>query len=128
MKKFILITSIIGTIYAQESFFYSLDSKKEILTPVQNISRDIPNVRYFKTKDDVILGVSNKIIVKTKQGFDITKLEQKYSFKTLKKISKDMYLIEVKDNSLTLDTANSIDENDEIEFAHPDFIRKTLRR
>jgi len=128
MIKIILITLITLPLLSQEYYFYKNKDEKEFLTPINQIFRDNKEISYYKMKNNIIIGVSDKIIVKTDINFNINDLISKFQLKILKKLSKNVYLLQTKDKSLTLDTANRLNENINIKYAHPDFIKQMIRR
>lgn len=127
MKQVLLLLFLTLTLFAseQESFYYER-SKKIILVPVQSVQRSLSNVSYYKHANGNIVGVSDTLLVKF-QHFDESILE-KYSLSIKKQYSPLLYLLQNKNTSSTLDISNQLFNEKNIEYAHPDFIKKVSFR
>lgn len=113
-----------------QSYYYS-NHKKIILTPLQNSqsteNRSVTNpneILYFQS-DSKVLGVSDEIIIKCS---NIDKILSTYDVSLVEQISKGIYLVKVKQSSLTLETANKLYEDKDVIYAHPNFIQKIEKR
>ncbi len=129
-KKMILlyvITIFIQNISADDDFYFRY-GKKISLTPVNSISREISDVKFFKNERGVLLGVTNKIIVKLNSDDYLDKILKDYNLTLLKKLGKNLYLLSTTKSDATLHIANELYKNQNIKYAHPDFIKKRYLR
>lgn len=115
------------SLYSQEYYYYK-NSKKVQLEKVTSISRTQSVVDYYKNDMGILLGVSDKIILKLKLHDNLDNYIKLYDLHIEKVISENLYLLTVKDKSLTLEIANSLNEKEDVVYAQPDFIKKSLRR
>jgi len=85
------------------------------------------DVYYFVNKRGIKLGVSNKLIIKTKFNI-LDKYLKQYNLKFIKQISEDLYLVKTKDKNLTLKIAKILNDKDDIQFAQADYKKRKLKR
>ncbi len=114
------------------SFYYNGDKKVQLiaLNPPAIVKNENNNkkqdneVKYYKTKSGLTLGVDKKIIINFEnlniQGY----IEKEFSLHFIKALTKNMYLYSIKDSSKALKIANKINTIKGVKFAHPDFILK----
>ena len=115
------------SLYSQEYYYYE-NGKKVQLEKRITISRNNSSVDYYQNNTGILLGVSDKIILKLKLHDNLEKYLKLYDLNIIKKMSKNLYLVNVKDKSLTLEIANSLSQKEDVLYAQPDFIKKNLRR
>jgi hypothetical protein len=127
MKFFLTIIAILEFSCANDNFYYQ-NNKKIYLTPYQNISRSISNINYYQNDKGVVLGVTDKLIVKLKDVSNIKSLTDKYDLILVKKLSKNLYLMKVGNKNSTIDIANKLNEENSVEYAQPDFIKTMFHR
>ena len=126
MKKiFIVFTVLIEILSAQEYFYYKKDRKTELIPQQIQGSQ---NVLYYKTKEGYLLGVGDRILVKSNNDTLLNKYLAEYNLTLLKRLSDHLYLIEVPNKSLTLDIANLLNRKEGILYAHPDFKKPRILR
>ena len=125
MKEIIFTFMLLLEFTMAKDYFYK-DDKKIVIEKVG--MSNIKNIEYYKTEEGIFLGISDKIIVKMKDIDFLEKYIQKYNISMQKKISKNLYLIQVKDRSKTLHVANELHEEEDVEYAQPDFIKKRILR
>ena len=136
MKKInILLISIFITLNGSDLYYYQ-GGKKVFLSPVTkttsiirstNSSTENTNINfnYFKTSNNIVLGVNNQIIIKTTK---IDEVLEKYNLQLKKKLFSNVYLIELEDKDLTLDIANLLYQDSDISYAHPNFTKQINKR
>jgi hypothetical protein len=128
MKVFMIFIILqLQTVFACNLFFYK-NHKKIKLIPYKNLLRNNSDVNYYKTDEGLIFGVGDTIIVKVKNDNDIFKLIKQYNLILIKKLSKKLYLLKVKNKNITIDIANKLYEDNSTEYAHPNFIKKIYHR
>jgi hypothetical protein len=128
MKKILLTTLLFGSLFAQDTYYYLLDGKKETLTPISHLTREHSNIEFYKTSRNTTVGVSDQLIVKTKDNTNLDDYINKYNLELIKKLSKNLYLLKTDDKSQTISIANQLSLDENILYSHPNFIKKTIRR
>lgn len=130
IRKILLLFIFTASILNAQSYYYN-NHKKITLTPLQNSqsseNRSVSNpngILYFQS-DSKVLGVSDEIILKC---LDIDKILSSYDVTLVKQISKEIYLVKVKQSSLTLEMANKLYEDQDVVYAHPNFIQTIEKR
>jgi len=128
LKKIILFfLVVILELVAQESFYYK-NNKKQILYPLHRDTRSVENIDYYQNERGQVLGVTDEIIVKTGDYETLKQNGEKYGFIIVKKLFTNLYLIRVSDRKETLQVANLLTMQKSVDFAHPNFIKKAIRR
>lgn len=79
-------------------------------------------------KNNITVGIINRIIIKLDNNQTLNKYLSDFNLTKIKKLGKNLFLVEVKDNTLTIDTANQLTQMKGIKYAHPDFIKKRIKR
>lgn len=133
MIRYLLLLSLaLISLNGKDAYYYQ-NSKKIYISPIKQIknfslkSVSSPStIIYFKTMQNNILGMNNEILIKT--NIDIKIVLKKYNISLVNQITKNIYLLKTIDNSNVLDVANSLYEDDDIEFSHPNFTKKIQTR
>jgi hypothetical protein len=133
MKKILLLGLLFIFSSANNTFFYQNGKKIYITQLKENIvnTRAITkpkNIKYFLTQNSTKIGIEDTILISTYKNTNLTLLLNIYDLFLVKKLSNNIYLVKVKDISLTLDTANKLYEDSSVKYAHPNFIREIKRR
>ena len=130
---YIFILSSVS-LFSLDNFYYS-NSKKIYLVPIDNqtlqkkaISKDSVEVNYYKTQNNTLLGVTNRLIVKFKSLKNNEDILERFNLVMVKNIYANVYLFKLDDNSKTLDVANELYKLERVEYAHPNFIREVKKR
>jgi len=130
MYKSLLIFSLLFSIVGAQDFYYK-NKTKVFLTPVDEnttLSRSSQrntDILYYTTPTQKLVGVKNEIIVQTKH---LESTLQNYGLTLVRELAKDIYLVCVDQKSKTLDLANKLYEDPDIEYAHPNFYKKVQKR
>lgn len=127
MKRLFLLLFLYQSLMASDNYYYK-NNEKVTLIPKQSILRSDALIDYYDTNKGVSFGVTNKIIVKAKSCADIEKYCNDFNLTIEKELGIGLCLLKVSDKSLTIDISNRLSEKDDIEYAHPDFIKKRVRR
>lgn len=129
VMKLIFIFCIIfyGSLFSSDKFYYQED-KKIYLYPYNNSLRSSPNIDYYQNEKGLILGVTDKILVKFKSENNIGEYLHEFDLFAHKIINSKTYLVQTKDKNLTLDISNKLNKKDDVLFAQPDFIKKIIKR
>ncbi len=126
MKKiFIVFIILIEIISAQDYFYYKKNHKIELIP--QQVQEN-KQFFYYKTKEGRLLGISDKILVKSNNKTLLKKYLTEYDLTLLKTLSDQLYLIKVSNKNMTLDIANELNEKEGVLYAHPDFKKSRILR
>lgn len=128
MKKVILLCIVFIYVGCASDKYYYKNNAKAKLSPVENISRSTSTIDYYTTANNKKVGVTTKILVKFIDDSNLDNYLLEFNLSLNKKMSENLYLLEVEDKDLTIDVANSLYEKDDIKYAHPDFIKKLIKR
>jgi len=129
--KNIIFTLLLLLQYAcayDNNYYYYKYGQKMDLMPLTNNSRDLSNTDYYQTTQGIILGVSNKLIVKLDDKKYLQQISNDFNITLEKDLGDNMYLFTTQDNKLTLDIANKLTKEKYIKYAHPDFIKRRFAR
>lgn len=127
MKNYILIILLFQFINASDNYYYS-KNQKEYLTLKNDLLDENSSINYYKNNKGIILGVTNKIIVKLKDGIEVDILLKEFNLILEKKIAKNLFLLKTEDKNLTIDISNQLNEDESTEYAQPDFIKQRFSR
>lgn len=127
MKYLIIILILLQYLFANDSYYYQYHNKKS-LTKLTTLSRDNSRLDYYQTERGIIVGVSDKLILKLKKSDNIKKYLSDFNLTMVKILNKNMYLVKVKNKTLTIDISNRLSEKESVEYAHPDFVQKRVKR
>ncbi len=121
---FIVLTQFL---YASDNYYYK-NNKKVTIIPTVSLLRATSTIDYYKNDRGIVLGVSDKLILKLQDGNDIQDYLLEFNLIIEKLLAKNLYLLRVKDKSLTIDISNRLSEKEDVLYAHPDFIKKRISR
>ncbi len=113
--------------YSQDHYYYK-DNIKVSLKPYMQSSRNTSKIDYYKNEKGILLGVTDKIIVKVMDESYLIQGIQEFNLTIEKRLSANLYLLKVLEQNKTLDIANSLNQKEGILYAHPDFIKKRIKR
>jgi len=123
LNKLIIISLFISISMSNQTFYYN-GSKKVYIKETNNISRSINQCRqYIENKKTICL--NDEIIIKTKNT-PILKLVKKYNLIYIKNLIGNMHLVSTKND--TISVANLLYENDEVDYAYPNFEKENRYR
>lgn len=126
-KTFLIIVCILQFGYSNDKFYYQ-NHQKIYLSPYNNLLRSNPDIDYYQNENGVVLGVTDKLIVKIKDGVLIESLLLNFNLFIEKNIDKNLYLLKVDNKNNTIDISNKLNENENIEYAQPDFVKQKFNR
>lgn len=127
MRYFILGLVALSTIGCANTYYYQ-GGKKQKLEPVEQTQRSTKTHDYYKTQNGSQVGVSDTMLVKFYNTANLNYYIQKYNLKIVEEIMPNLFKIQVKDKSLTINIANRLYEQSDIEYAHPNFLQKVQKR
>ena len=111
---------------ASDTYYRSND--KVDITPIPSLSKSNSNIDYYQNEHGTVLGVSNKLIVKLKESGSLENYLDEFNLTLEKTFGQNLYLLISSDKSLTIEIANRLSEKDDVAYAHPDFIKKSIKR
>ena len=131
-KLYLILSFLLGTLCASDDYFYQ-KGKKVYITPLESVqlysvseSSSKNNIRYVKTQYNKTLGYYDEILLKTTA--DIETILKNYNLNLTKKLTSTIYLVRVKDKDMILDISNRMYEDKDIQFSHPNFMKKVDKR
>jgi len=124
---FFIIIALIQIAHASDNYYYQ-NNKMIHLTPTSNLLKNNSDIDYYQNENGTVLGVGDKIIVKIKDGVSIDNLLSQFNLSFEKMLTKNLYLLKVKDKNLAIDISNRLNEHNEVQYAQPDFIKTKIRR
>lgn len=136
-----LITLLPAT--GADSYYYQ-KGKKIYLSPIQkqtaqaevqiagsltrSTTTESDNLLYYTDNDGRELGVTNRIILKLKEGVDADALFNAYHLSLHKDLKNGLYSVTTQSVDEVVDLANTLYELTDVEYAHPDFYIPIKRR
>ncbi len=130
LKKLVLsLFLIIQFCYAENIFYYKGD-KKVTLIPVErdDFANVVYDVDYYKTEAGIILGVTDKLIVKLKDSNMLDNFLFEYNLSLIENLYGSVYLFRTTDKSETIKISNLLHEDENVVYAKPDFRKKIISR
>ncbi len=128
MKKLLLIYILLFNVVLANEYFYIQDNKKINLIKIDEISDASSKIDYYKTDNDIVLGVKNQLFVKFKTFNNLNKYKKEFDLIVLNVYGKDLYLFQTKDKSLTLKISNDLSLKNDVLYSEANFIKNTISR
>ncbi|MDF1883500.1 hypothetical protein JHD49_06050 [Sulfurimonas sp. SAG-AH-194-C21] len=129
MKKTVIICILfVSVLQVFGNTYYYKNNKKVGLSLKKVVSRATTNIDYYVNEYGIELGITDKLIVKTKNKKTLIIYLDEFNLSIEKELSKDLYLLKTMDKNLTINIANKLNEKNTILYAHPDFIKKRMMR
>ena len=126
-KKIIILTILVQYGCANDNYYYK-NNQKVTLRLYNSTSRSSSDIDYYQNENEIVLGVTNKLIVKLKDDKYLTQILNEFHLTLEKNLSYNMYLLKTTDKNLTIDISNRLNEKEYVKYAHPDFIKKRINR
>lgn len=127
--KYIIVTLVaLSTIGCANSTYYYQNGKKQKLEPIKQNARSIQTHDYYKTPNGTEVGVNDTILVKFYNTSNLFEYAKELNFNIIEEIAPKLFKIQVANRSLTTQVANTLYEKKDVEFAHPNFLRKVQNR
>lgn len=131
MKRTLAIAFILSSIVNATNFYYENGEKIEVtqLPESRNFEGNSSNtITYYKTSKGHKVGVVNEILLKCHTGIVCEDVLKKYETNAIQKLSDTIFLIEVDKDKNIFKVSQTLYEDKDIEFAHPNFIKSKKRR
>ncbi len=120
-------TTLLADFYISQGKKCSL-SKLTAFAPLKKNRSALSPVSYYKNASGKRLGVDKNLIVDFQDLSIQLYIEKEYGLSLIKKLNAHMFVYQIKDKDLTLETANALSHLEGIKFAHPDFIVQKKNR
>jgi len=78
--------------------------------------------------NNITVGITNNIIIKLDNNQTLNKYLNDFNLTKIKKLGKNLFLVKVSDSNQTLKISNQLTKTEGIKYAHPDFIKKRVKR
>ena len=127
MKAVVMFIMFLQAVYGGDVFYYK-ENKKVILTPMKIESRSLSSTDFYQNPRGIVLGVQDTLIVKFHDIYNLEEIVSKFALELVSKLGKDTYLFKVASKSITIDTSNRLTQESYVEYAHPNFIKKSISR
>lgn len=127
MKYFLLGVVVLSTVGCANTYYYQ-GGKKQELEPVKKINRTTDTYDFYKTKSGAKVGVSDTMLVKFRNTANLEFYVKKYNLTILEELIPNLFEIQVANKSMTIDIANELYEQEDIEYAHPNFLQEVQKR
>ena len=132
MNKFIfyiLVSLSLPSVADQEAHYYREDGFKIVLSPYSFTGEmDKDSADYYINSESIVVGVTDRLILKLKKGIELKIYLDAFNLELLDEIAPDTFLLRVSSRSDTLSITNQIYDTQGVEYVHPDFIKRRLRR
>lgn len=133
-KYFLTFVFSTSSLFSSINYYYN-NSEKVYLIPItiESVSRSAAliiekKIVYYTTSTNNIVGVSNRVIVKFSSLKNYDEMIRRYNLTMIKKMYQNVYLFEVEDNLKILDITNGLYRENDIVYAHPNFVKSVRKR
>ena len=128
MKNIIIIFIVLIQYGCANDNYYYKNNQKVTITQSVSMLRSNINIDYYQNNQGIVLGVTDRLIVKLKDNKDLEQTLNEFNLRLEKTLSKNLYLLKTINKNLTIDISNRLSEKEYIEYSHPDFIKKRISR
>ena len=131
MKILFSLFFIILSLYAAEGSFYYENGKKISLKPVSSPLRTLnekSGIDYYQTQRGIVVGVSDKLLVKLQDKSQLQALLKEFNLVMLKAYNNNIFLLQTPSKNKTITIANELHQKENVLFAHPDFLKQSMKR
>ncbi|MBN2825223.1 MAG: hypothetical protein JXQ76_07870 [Campylobacterales bacterium] len=119
---------LLASLLDANSFYYEYGQKVELTPATQKRSTD-SSVEYYQKSNGNTVGIKkDEILVKCYEGVDCSKVLAKYSFVSTSNLSSTIYLVKLASSQDVFTYSQTLHQDSDIEFAHPNFVKERKRR
>ena len=93
-----------------------------------HLYRGNDKIKYIKTKKNLSVGVTDKILMKIRDNRTLPYYINKYNLELIKSYRGSLFLMKVDTDSKVFDIVNSLKSEEGVIYVHPDFIKKRVLR
>lgn len=124
----ILFILFIQLAYASDTYYYKNNQKVPLTKNSDFLLRSNSTVDYYKNNRGIIMGVTDRLIVKLKDINELESYLSEFNLVKEKELGDNLFLLKTQNKNLTIEISNRLNEKESVEYAHPDFIKKSMRR
>ena len=130
MKRVILLYLFIIFQFSYAEVIYYDEHKKDIYLKKYTGKKMFKssNVDHYINEKDMVVGVSDQLIVKFLNITNLEKYLEEFHLKIEKKLSNNMYLLITQDKNETVEISRKLSGKKDVQYTHPDFIKKIKTR
>ena len=127
LKTILLIILFNTTIFA-DTYYYEY-GKKVTLTELKGIrALNDSNTTYYQNSAGQKVGVKKEIIAKCKNGTSCKDIFKKYNLTQIQNLTSKIILITLNKDQDPFDISQKLYAQENIEFAHPNFVKRRKKR
>jgi len=119
-----LLTQLIN---AGDNYFYN-NAKEVLLTPLNSTARNFKDIDYYQNERGITLGVKDTLLLKLQDEENLQNYLSEFNITLVKSLGKNLYFLKTTDKALTINISNRLSEKEDVAYAHPNFIKKRVRR
>ncbi|MCF6206686.1 MAG: hypothetical protein L3J47_07340 [Sulfurovum sp.] len=127
----ILIFLTVVTIAGAESYYRNgeIIELQKIQEPrVLSADHTQKEIMFFRTQHGTKVGVTNEILVGCKNDVNCIELFERFNVSEFTKLTPEIYVVKVDDNRSVFTLSRQLYESGSVLFAHPNFIKKRVKR
>lgn len=122
MKKLLFLCAIASLGFA--STVYIHNDEEISLT----FNKKLNGLTYYITPHNEEVAVKDELIIKFKKAASISHIINQHAIISIKDLGNRFYLLKVENKDTLFETAVSLARHKDVLLAHPNFIRKRIRR
>jgi len=126
MKKIFSFILLSGMLYATSSYYQN--GKLVELLPAQNSRLFDNNIQYYQTRLGTRVGIKDDILVECNKDIDCMALLKQYNFNNISNVTSTIFLITINNSDDIFKVSRELYNNQNVKFAHPNFIKKQQQR
>ena len=127
MKKILLLMLVLTYLLASDYYYMNNGKRVELreISPGVLNKRDMDGPVYFEDGNGKKVGVTRRILVSFYSLDNFEKYLKKYNLKKVKRYNfENLFLLEAGSVKEALSAANSLYEEPDVKFAHPDMVKE----
>lgn len=128
MKKYLLLTLGLSLSLSATDYYYEYGKKVEVKKLNQTRTINNQDIKYFMTSNGHKVGVDDEIIVQCQDSINCQNELEKYDFREISKLSKELFLVKINNNEDIFKISQKLYNSDAVKLAHPNFIKNRKRR
>ncbi len=127
LKILLLIILFSTTIWA-DTYYYEY-GKKVKLTELKGVrALNDSNITYYQNSTGQKVGVKKEIIAKCKNGSSCKDIFKKFNLTQIQNLTSKIILITLNKDQDPFEVSQQLYAQEDIEFAHPNFVKKRKKR
>lgn len=128
MKNILFIFIVFIHYSYADGIYYYQNNQKVMLTPINTSLRSTSSTDYYKNKNGIIFGVNDTLLIKLHKSSDLENILNDFNLSLVKSLTTHLYLLKTSSKDLTIDISNKLSEKAEVFYAHPNFLKKRIKR